>query len=100
MIIKILGTGCPSCEELQKNVMQVAKELALEVSIEKVTDIEEIINYGVMGTPAFVVNEVVLSQGKKLSFQEIKELLLGQKTIKSPSKKTNEQNTRACSNDC
>ena len=76
MIIKILGSGCPSCKKLEANAIQALKELSLEAQIEKVTSVNEIVNYGVMKTPAFVVDEKVLSTGKVLSIDEIKGLLM------------------------
>jgi len=73
--IKILGTGCKKCNDLTDKVKSVADSLGLEYEIEKVTDIAQIVGYGVMTTPALVVNGVVKVSGKIPSEDEIKELL-------------------------
>ena len=75
MQIKILGTGCPNCKILEKNTQDAVKELKLKAEIEKVTDIAKIMEYGVMSTPALIINEKVVSYGKVLSSEEIKKLL-------------------------
>jgi len=75
MRIKILGTGCPNCKILEKNTKEAIEELNLKAEVEKVTDITEIMEYGIMSTPALVVDEKVVSYGKVLSSEEIKKLL-------------------------
>lgn len=73
--IQILGTGCPKCKRLKENVGSVARELGLEGDIEQVSDIMEIMKFGVMGTPALAVDGKVVSVGKVLSVEEIKGFL-------------------------
>jgi small redox-active disulfide protein 2 len=73
--IQILGTGCPKCQKLTENAEAAAKELGIAYEIEKVKDIEKIMAFGVMMTPALVVNGVVKVAGKVPSPQEIKVLL-------------------------
>ncbi len=63
MTVKILGTGCPKCQTLEAKVREVASQNSIACDIEKVTDIAQIMNYGVMMTPALVVNEQVKSTG-------------------------------------
>lgn len=75
MRIEILGTGCSKCNQLATNVEAAAKELALTPEIVKITDIDKITGYGVMVTPALVVNGTVMSYGKLLSKDEIKKIL-------------------------
>jgi len=75
VIIKILGTGCSKCEKLEKNLDKVLKELSIDATIEKVDDLIELVSYGVMSTPGFVVNDEVKSVGKALSVKEIKKIL-------------------------
>lgn len=75
MIIKILGTGCPKCEKLEKNLDKALKELNMEAIILKVENLAEIVSYGVMNTPGLVVDEEVKSIGKALSVDEIKKIL-------------------------
>ena len=75
MKIKILGTGCSSCVRLENNVTQVLKENEINADVEKVTDISEIMSYGVMSVPALVIDEKVISYGRVLSHEEIKKIL-------------------------
>jgi len=69
--IQILGSGCPKCVALTANAEAAAKELGIAYTIEKVTDINEIVNAGVMLTPALAVDGKVLSQGKILAPADI-----------------------------
>lgn len=73
--IEILGTGCPKCRKLMENAEIAVKELGAEYDIEKVSDINDIIRYGVMMTPALAVNGEVKAVGKVLSVEEIKKIL-------------------------
>jgi small redox-active disulfide protein 2 len=75
MKIEILGAGCAKCKSLERNVREAAKELALNAEIVKVQDINEIIGYGVMSTPALVIDGEVRLAGKLASVEEIKILL-------------------------
>jgi small redox-active disulfide protein 2 len=75
MKIQILGVGCPKCKTLLANVEAVVQELGLEVEIEKVTEIQEIVSFGIMSTPGLAINGKVLSAGKVLTTQQIKDLL-------------------------
>jgi len=74
--IQILGTGCPKCKKLAENAESAAKELGVEYEIEKVTDINEIMKFGVMMTPALAVDGQVKSVGKVISPDEIKKMLV------------------------
>jgi small redox-active disulfide protein 2 len=73
--IQILGTGCPKCRKLAENAAAAAKELELEFEVEKVTDINEMMKFGVMMTPALVVDGEVKVVGKVPSPNEIKQML-------------------------
>jgi small redox-active disulfide protein 2 len=73
--IQILGTGCPKCKALTQNAETAAKEMGIECQIEKVTDINEIMKFGVMMTPALVVDGQVKVVGKVLSPEQIKAML-------------------------
>ena len=75
MVIKILGSGCPNCQRLEANAKQAIEDLNLDAKIEKITDITEIMNYGIMSTPALVADEKVLSYGRIPDVEEIKQLL-------------------------
>jgi len=75
MKIQILGTGCAKCKKLTENAEEAAKELGRPFEVEKVSDIGEIMKYGVMMTPALAVNGEVKVVGKVPSVKEIKALL-------------------------
>lgn len=75
MNIKILGSGCSKCKKLEANTQHAVEELGLEATIEKVTDLKEIMKYGVMSTPALVVDEKVKVMGKVPNSEEIKKYL-------------------------
>lgn len=71
MKIKILGSGCKNCETLTENTKAALDELGREAEIEKVTDFAEIAKFGVMSTPALVIDDRVVSFGKVLKPKEI-----------------------------
>jgi len=73
--LKILGTGCAKCQKLAEQTEAAAKSLGTEYRIEKVTDLQQIVQYGVMVTPALVVDGQVKVAGKVPSVDEIKKLL-------------------------
>jgi small redox-active disulfide protein 2 len=75
MKIQILGTGCQNCVRLAKNAEEAAKAQGSEYVVEKITDIKEIMSYGVMQTPALAIDGKVKSVGRTLSVEEIKKLL-------------------------
>ncbi len=77
MLIKILGAGCAKCKQLMANTHQAVNEMGIIASIEKVEKIDDIIEYGVIKTPALVVNEQVRAMGKVLSAEDIKKYLNG-----------------------
>jgi small redox-active disulfide protein 2 len=73
--IQILGTGCPKCKQLVQCAEQAANELAIPCEIEKGTQINDIMKFGVMITPALVVDGKVQSVGKVLTLDEMKKFL-------------------------
>ncbi|MDD5195268.1 MAG: thioredoxin family protein [Candidatus Omnitrophica bacterium] len=75
MKIEILGMGCPKCKQLTENAQTAAKELNIQAEITKVTDIDKISEYGVMMTPALVIDGTVVSAGKIISKDEIKKII-------------------------
>lgn len=75
MNIKVLGSGCSKCKKLEENVKKVLSETGQDASVEKVEDFKEIMKYGVMQTPALVIDEKVVSVGKVLKEKDIKALL-------------------------
>jgi small redox-active disulfide protein 2 len=75
MTIKILGTGCAKCKKLEESARQAIYELGIDAMVEKVTNLDEIMDYGVMMTPALVIDEKVVASGKLLSVSDIKEII-------------------------
>ena len=73
--IQILGTGCPKCKKLTENAEAAIRETGGEFEIAKVTDINEIMKFGVMLTPALAVDGVVKSVGHVLSVEDIKSII-------------------------
>ena len=73
--IQILGVGCPKCKKLAENAEAAIKELGIECEIEKVTQINEIMQFGVMMTPALAIDGKVAIVGKVASVDEIKQML-------------------------
>jgi small redox-active disulfide protein 2 len=73
--IQILGTGCPKCKKLAELTEQASKEIGIEYQLEKVTQISDIMKFGVMMTPALVVDGKVKVSGKVPSVEEIKKML-------------------------
>lgn len=74
-IVKVLGPGCPRCNDLYRLTEMVARQMGLECRIEKVTDMREITSYGVLMTPALVVDEEVKISGKVPSPDDLKRML-------------------------
>lgn len=73
--VKILGSGCSKCNQLEKATVEALKELGMGEEVEHVTDFVEIASYGVMSTPALVFNNKVLSYGKVLKREEVIDLI-------------------------
>jgi small redox-active disulfide protein 2 len=72
MEIKVLGPGCPKCKQTEQRVREAVAEAGITANIEKVTDIIEIAGYGVLGTPAVIIDGEVKSVGKIPSTKDIK----------------------------
>ncbi|MBN2462538.1 MAG: TM0996/MTH895 family glutaredoxin-like protein [Dehalococcoidia bacterium] len=76
MNIKILGPGCARCQQLEKTVKEVVKELGIEATVEEVKDIKKFLDYNVMMTPGLVINEQVVSSGKLPTKTEVTQLVI------------------------
>ena len=76
--IQILGTGCPKCKKLAEVAEAAARELGLEFEMEKITDISQIVDFGIMATPGLAVDGKVLSAGKALTKEDVVKLLAAQ----------------------
>ena len=75
MEIKILGSGCSSCTMLYETTKQAIAEMGVDATVVKEEDIMKILEYNVMRTPAMVIDEKLVSAGRKLSLQEVKSIL-------------------------
>ena len=73
--IRVLGAGCKSCHEQYENVKAAVNAIGLNLEVEYITDMEKIMEYGVMSMPAIVVNEKVVSMGKILKAGDVEKLL-------------------------
>lgn len=75
MEIKALGTGCAGCKALFSTVQEAVGQLGIDAQVIKVEDLMKIMEYNVMSLPALVVDDKVVSQGKRLNVEQVKELL-------------------------
>ena len=73
--IKVLGSGCKNCHALLESTKKAVKSMKLSIDVEYVTDMQKIMEYGVMSMPALVVNEKVVSMGKVLNAANVEKLL-------------------------
>lgn len=73
--VKVLGSGCKSCHELFENTKQAVSNLGISSEVEYITDMQQVMGYGVMSMPALVVNEKVVSAGRVLKTSDIEKLL-------------------------
>ena len=73
--IKVLGAGCKSCHEQYEYAKEAVNTMGLSVEVEYITDMQQVMEYGVMSMPALVVNEKVVSMGKVLKASEVEKLL-------------------------
>lgn len=76
MKIKILGSGCSKCNNLEKTVHDALSELAINAEVQKIGNVMQIMNYGVMQTPGLVINEELIFSGNVPPKERIKQLLL------------------------
>lgn len=74
--VKVLGSGCKSCHTLYENAKQAVLEAELNIEVEYITDMEKVMEYGVMSMPALVINDKVVAMGKVLKAEEVKKYLV------------------------
>jgi small redox-active disulfide protein 2 len=74
--LEIIGSGCKSCHELYENTKTAVSNLKIDASIEYITDLRKLAQYGIMSTPALVADGVVISSGRLLSVSEIEKILI------------------------
>ena len=77
MDIKILGSGCVNCQNLETNTLAALTSLGRDAVVEKVTDPGEIVSWGVMSTPALVIDDEVVLSGRVLSVDQLTQILAG-----------------------
>ena len=75
-VIKVLGAGCPSCHKQYEYVQEVVKELNMDVKIIYVTDLNEVISYGVISMPSLVINDKVVIEGRLLKPKALRKLFI------------------------
>jgi small redox-active disulfide protein 2 len=75
MNIKILGTGCANCKNLEKAVNMAVADMQIDAKIEKVEDIQKIMSFGIMRTPGLVINDKVVLSGRVPSVNDLKEII-------------------------
>jgi len=75
MDIKVLGTGCAKCKTLEKATQQAVEELSLAATVEKIEDIQKIMEYGILRTPGLVINGKVVLSGQVPKVSELKEII-------------------------
>ena len=75
MTIQILGPGCANCQNLEKNVRTAIEQIGLEAGVEKVTDVDQIVEMGVMRTPGYAVDGIPIGSGKVFTAEEVAEKL-------------------------
>lgn len=88
MNIKILGTGCARCSQLEKTTKEVVKELGLDTTVEEVRDMRQIMAYNILTTPGLVINEQVVSSGKVLSKAEVTQIIMNSLAKEERTKNT------------
>jgi len=76
MNIKVLGTGCPTCKKLHESVVCAVKELNLDIKVEYITDVQAMLNLGVMSSPVLIVNDVLVAAGQVPNFEKIKQFII------------------------
>jgi len=76
--IQILGTGCPKCKQLMANAEKAVETSGVDAQVEKIDQVQEIMKFGVMSTPALAVDGDVKSAGKVLSVEQIQQMLEGE----------------------
>ncbi len=75
LTIKVLGSGCANCHKVEELAKQAVAQLAIDAKVELVTDMKEIMRYGVMQTPGIVINEKVVSSGRVPALSQITTLI-------------------------
>jgi small redox-active disulfide protein 2 len=73
--IQVLGSGCPNCKQLEKNTNEALRQLNIDAEVIKITEISDIMSYGIMSTPALIINEKVATYGVIPSVEDIIKIL-------------------------
>lgn len=87
MKVKILGTGCAKCQQLEKTTKEVVKELGIEATVEEVKDIKKIVEYAILMTPGLVINEELVCAGRVPTKAELTRLIANALTKEDKTKR-------------
>lgn len=82
MKIKVLGSGCSNCKKLFTTTSEALKELNNNIELEYITDLEQMIKYGIMSFPALIIDEKIVSQGRVLNKEEVIRLIKNNESLK------------------
>jgi small redox-active disulfide protein 2 len=74
--IKVLGPGCPKCKTTYNNVLEALKQTGIDAEVQKIEDLETMMQYNVLTTPVLMINEVAVVKGRVADINEIKQLLM------------------------
>lgn len=100
MKIQVLGSGCPTCKTLHKNVQEVVTKLGMNTEVEYSTDIAEIIKLGAMSSPVFAIDGQIVAAGKAPSDKEIEKIISEKLKGNSVEKNTPSQGGCSCGGKC
>ncbi|MBD3300428.1 MAG: thioredoxin family protein [Candidatus Moranbacteria bacterium] len=100
MKIQVLGSGCPTCENLHKSVEEVVKDLNLDLEVEYSTDIAKIVELGAMSGPVFAIDGQTITCGKVPCAQKIKKAILSAQKNKPTQIKQSNENACSCGGNC
>jgi small redox-active disulfide protein 2 len=87
MKIKILGTGCAKCQQVEQTTRQIVKELAMDATIEEIKDMKKIMEYPILTTPGLVVNEELVCSGRIPTKSEVTQFIINAMDKEEKSKK-------------
>ena len=101
MQIKVLGSGCKTCKQLQNSVNKAVSELGLEVEVEYVDDVQAMLDLGVMAGPVLVIDDAVVSAGQVPSFEKIKQFIADSKSnVATPKNESKKNSNCGCGSCC
>lgn len=81
MVIKVLGTGCEKCDKLYQNVQQAVKELGIDAEIQKIEDLMELVQLGVMSSPSMMIDDKLVLRGQTANVKTISKLIVSKENL-------------------